>query len=294
MNTNADSIVMAQSVPPARVDACFLNADANSRWSTDQRPSAAEPVSLSLVGLVELILKRRETLERVIRDPQTQGQIIPRLLLISLLGFAMFGIALSLVFGATGYWPRLVGIPQVVSGEANNLFQFSKMASGHSRWIELFDGRAFALMAAYAVGLIAATGICMPSLYFYSLLAGVKMSLADVVVHSLKAKASAAIALTGILPIYAILGLGVAIFSVPEWVRNGSFYLGMALPFVAGLYGTFSLYRGFLDLADTMPVVNRFDRRCFLSRLVMSWSACYTAVTPTLIYTLWFAFSGSH
>ena len=40
-----------------------------------------------------------------------------------------------------------------------------------------------------AFGLIAASGICLPSLYFYALLAGVRMTMVDVVLHTLKSKA---------------------------------------------------------------------------------------------------------
>ena len=58
--------------------------------------------------LVELILKRRERLERLIREPALQAQLIPKFLAISLLGFVFFGVALALVFTAAGQWPRLI------------------------------------------------------------------------------------------------------------------------------------------------------------------------------------------
>ena len=62
-------------------------------------------------------------------------------------------------------------------------------------------------------------------------------------------------------------------------------------PFAAGLFGANSLYTGFTGLADVLPAERRCRRACFLRRLVVSWSFCYTAVTPVMIYTLWEYFS---
>ena len=56
---------------------------------------------------------------------------------------------------------------------------------------------------------------------------------------------------------------------------------------LSGAWGTYSLYRGFSGLTDTLPP-DRCERRgCFLRRLVVSWAACYTAVSPIMIYTVW-------
>ena len=153
------------------------------------------------------------------------------------------------------------------------------------------DGSAEALIAAYAIGLIAATGICLPSLYFYGLLAGVRMTMLDVVIQALKSKATAAVALVGILPIYAALGLAVVIFDLPQPVRDATFWLGLVLPFLAGLFGTYSLYQGLAGFADTLAADRRCRRACFLRRLVFSWAACYTAVTPVMIHSLWVMFT---
>jgi len=86
--------------------------------------------------------------------------------------------------------------------------------------------------------------VCLPSLYFYSLLAGLRMSLTEVVLHTLKAKAVSAVALVGILPIYAALVLGAVVFVNAQIVQS-ALGVGLILPFVAGLWGTRSLYDGF-------------------------------------------------
>ena len=254
-----------------------------------------EPLDLSVLGLFELILKRRDTLNRIIRDPRWQPILLPRFLAISLAGFVFFGVAMALIFSAAHAWPTLTPIAEWLrerkplagaSGlsEPVRLVRFESVATGTARW---WDGSAIKLTAAYAFGLIATTGVCLPSLYFYGLLAGVRMTWLDVAVQALKSKATSAVALVGILPIYAALGMGIVIFDAPESLRLGAYWLGLSLPFIAGLWGTAALYRSFSTLCDTLPPDRRYQRTCFLRRLVASWAACYTAVAPVMIFTLW-------
>lgn len=241
------------------------------------------------LDLIEYILKQPETLHQVIREPRGQAALIPRLLGISLLGFLFFGVAMSLVFAASGTWPALTRIVTWLDSPQLPLIAFAgDSTSLISAWI---DGSAFALIAAYALGLIAASGICLPSLFFYGLLAGVRMSMIDVVLHTLKSKATAAVALVGILPIYATVALSTIIFELPTSMVHLVFFLGLILPFLAGLWGTRSLYLGLATLCDTMSAHRRVKRECFLRRLVLSWSAIYTAITPVMIFTLWEFFS---
>src|SRR5262245_55543174 len=125
-----------------------------------------EPVNTNLLGLVELILKRPDRLERLIREPDRKADLLPRFLAIALLGFVFFGVALSLVFTSAGQWPQLTPIGDVIAGETNTVIAFAANDTGATRWL---DGSAVKLIAAYAIGLIAASGICLPSLYFYGL-----------------------------------------------------------------------------------------------------------------------------
>ena len=121
------------------------------------------------------------------------------------------------------------------------------------------------------------------------------MSMVDVVLHSLKSKAPGAIGLIGILPMYAAVGMGVIILSgsvetltaEPGGLMKMALWLGLILPFIGGLFGTWSMYRRFGGLADTIPQERREKRSIFLNRLAVSWVAVYTAVTPLMIFTLW-------
>jgi hypothetical protein len=77
------------------------------------------------------------------------------------------------------------------------------------------------------------------------------------------------------------------VFEAPVANLEYALYLGLLLPFLAGAAGVYSIYRGFTGLADTLPEECRGRRACFLRRLTVSMAACYTAVTPVMIYTLW-------
>ncbi|MGE0755747.1 MAG: hypothetical protein AB7F89_01055 [Pirellulaceae bacterium] len=234
--------------------------------------------------LVEWILKDRLRLEGLIREPAEQAGLLPRFLAVCVGGFALYGVAMATLLQASGVWPQLASMAGLLEGEARAMIRFEPVAGFGEIWA---SGSALHLIIAYTAGLIAATGICLPSLYFYGLLAGVRMSMLDVVVHSLKAKATAAVALVGLLPIYAALAMGMIVLGVGGALRDGVLLVGLTLPFIGGLWGTYSLYQGFLGLADTMPPSLRCRRVCFLRRLVLAWAGCYTAVTPIMIYTLW-------
>jgi len=96
----------------------------------------------------------------------------------------------------------------------------------------------------------------------------------------------------GSLLVLVALGSAGAYFVARCWPRLGYglyilFLLGLVLPFIAGFWGTASLYQGFSELCDTMPGDRMANRQCFLRRLVLSWSACYSAIMPVMIYSLW-------
>src|SRR5947207_2265911 len=119
---------------------------------TDGIPTA-EPVEplheLSLLGLVEVLLKEPRRLDDLNREEARQAELMPRLLAISLTSFALFGVALSLILHFTpsaAYPHRLLLIPRV----------------------NLADRSGLALVLAYSVGLVAAIGLCLPSFYFFA------------------------------------------------------------------------------------------------------------------------------
>lgn len=222
---------------------------------------------ISLAQLLDLLLKDRPALEHLLRQPEQQRQLVPRLLTLGLIGFAIYGIAATVILNAVyttwNFWPT--GIPR-------------------ARWN---DASMANLLLAYCLGLVATNGVCLPSFYFYGLLAGIRTSMLGVVAHAMKGMASAAIALVGVLPIYVAAALAVVVFPVSREVMLACVLFGLMLPFVAGVWGVKTLYEGFLTLRDTICTERRESRTCLLRRLLLAWCACYTAVTPLMVYVLW-------
>jgi hypothetical protein len=246
----------------------LIPAMPNARVKSVEEPVA--PITdHSTVALVELMLKNPQGLDGLVRDNARQAELIPRFLAISLVGFTIYGLAATVMLnaavglGTAGAWPR--GIPSARWGS-------SSLAN---------------LTIAYAIGLVAATGVCLPSFYFYGLLAGVKPTMLGVLTHAMKGKSVAAVTLVGILPIYVAVVLGMIVFHLPSAWTQLTLYGALALPFIAGLNGVRSLYVGFMGLTDTLRPEHRCQRECLLRRLTGAWSACYTAVTPLMVYTIW-------
>jgi hypothetical protein len=219
-------------------------------------------------GLVELMLKDRAQLDELMRQESRQADLIPRFLAITLVGFTIYGIAATVVLNAAGSLS-----PWVPS----------------ARWP---DATSANLILAYDLGLIAAAGICLPSFYFYGLLAGLRISMLQVTAHAAKCLATSAVVLVGILPIYVALALGMIVFGAPMGWMHRTIDLGLTLPFLAGLWGVRSLYVGFMRLCDTIRPDRRASRTCFVRRLTLAWAACYSVVTPVMIHALWRHFSG--
>jgi hypothetical protein len=246
-----------------------------------------DPRTFSALGIVELLLKDRWRLYRLLRVPSAPTVLLPRLLGIALAGYILFGVTMSIVMSAAGIWPSLTSIAAWIDAPADSPVIFTPLHGTLADNIPQLSGKAGALIFAYAFGLVTASCVCLPSLYFYCLLAGVRMTMLEVVVHAVKSKAVAAVALVGILPIYVAVAMGVAIFDAGQFAVQTTMLLGLVLPFIAGIWGTVAMYQAFSQLCDTLPA-NRIERRaCFLRRLVLSWSGVYTAVMPVMIYSIW-------
>jgi len=227
----------------------------------------------SVLGLVEILLKAPRRADMMARDEARQAELLPRFLGIALASYAIFALVLVLILNVApaAAWPvRPLPIPGAHWG----------------------DRTALAPLLAYTLGLVAASGLCLPSFYFIGLLAGVRLSWVQVIGIVARCKAASAVVLLGILPIYVAVILGLIVFGARPEVVQVWLFPGLVLPFVAGLQGVVSIYHGVMGLADTLPACNRFDRTCFLRRLTLGWSACYTAVAPVMIYRLWEFFAG--
>ncbi len=239
----------------------------NSLKSQHAETDPATGGSPSVPAIVEMILKNWQQLDRLLRNEAMQREMIPRLMAIAVAGFAVFGIFLTAFINALnvrdGFW--LIHLPK-------------------SHW---GDFSAANLTLGYTLGLIAANGICLPSFYFYGLLAGIRITMLEVAAHALKGMAVGAVTLVGVLPVYVAVALTALVLPADHY-RDGWYVVcGLVLPFLAGLVGAKNLYEGFVGLADTIRCADPDGRTCLLRRLIFAWCGCTTLVTPLVIYSLW-------
>jgi hypothetical protein len=229
---------------------------------------------ITVLGLIEALLKQPRRLDHLCRDETRQTELLPRFLGIALVSYTIFTLSMLLILNS-------------VPDEA---YPRQPLPIPDAHWS---DQTGVGLVLAYALGLVGATGICLPTFYFFSLLAGVRMSMLQIVGQLLRAKAAGALMLVGILPIYVAVVLGLSVFHAPADLLKVWLYAGLALPFIAGLQGVVTIFQGIAVMADTLPPERRCRRECFLRRLTFSWAVCYTLVSPVLIYRLWQFISGA-
>src|SRR5262245_49286483 len=131
------------------------------------------------LGLVELLLKDPARVDRLNREPARQRELFPRFLLVAEASYLVFGLVLVLLlnFAPAAAYPEsdLVPVPP-------------------ARW---GDGTAPALPLAYALGIVLASCVCLPSFYFNGLLAGVRLSWLQIVSLVGKGTAANAVLLLG-------------------------------------------------------------------------------------------------
>src|SRR5262249_23311556 len=153
--------------------------------------------------------------EQLARDASRQLLLLPSLLAIALVSFSLFALGLVLTLGAA----PAEALPELLA----------------ERWSAHRTPSALALWLAYALGFTLTTGLCLPSFDFYGLLAGVRVSWAQVTALIMKGQAATAVMLIGIMPVYVAAALGSIVFAAPQPLLRGVLYAGLALPFAAGL-----------------------------------------------------------
>ena len=169
----------------------------------------------SILGLTELLLKDPDRVDRLAREEDEQPFLIPRFLTVGLTSFSLFALALVLTLGAA----PTAALPWPLSGA----------------WADHPTESGVALWLAYALGFTLTTGVCLPSFYFYALLAGVRVSWLQVTAQIMKGQAATAVMLLGVLPVYLAAALGAVVFAAPADVLRAVLYAGLGLPFAAGL-----------------------------------------------------------
>lgn len=218
-------------------------------------PSAPSP------GLVDLLLGERDAADALCADRQSAAALLPQLVAIGAVGVAAWAVVHGGLLVANGAalapWP---------------------LADGPGWWAPI------ALFVSFEVAFLAAQLVGLPSFYFYGLLAGIHTHGWRIAVESLRARATSAVVLMGLLPVYFAVGLGATLlFDDPGLGASAQagfvMTLGFVLPFLAGLAAPASLYRAFRGLMPPGPE-GQSRRRPMPLLLVFAWSGFFTALAP--------------
>ncbi len=207
-------------------------------------------------GVFELVLREPARLSEMLANEAQLPGATQRLLGLSLLGLLVHGALLGASVGSV----RLRELAWLQHGQP-------------VLWMPVCMALAF----------VGALGICLPSFYFYTQLSGLDASVRLVAAQALRTQATTSQLLLGFQPFYAaaILAAGLGLWEEPDTVVLA----GLALPFVAGLFGLRALHRGFRDLAATLPVTHARRGR-FLTRMVLCWGAVFSVIAPVALWRL--------
>lgn len=214
-------------------------------------PARTEAIE-TIWGLFEVLLKAPGRLDAFIRDPGLVGRLLTGFTVVVVIGFVAYGLAIG---------GMLLALPaEAVPG------LLKPQWSGNWRSVA-------ALGMTYPAGLLLATALCVPSYWYFAHLGGARMTLAQTLAYSLKGKASTTVLLLGLLPIYAIVMLGLISVGVPAEILNVGAYVGLVLPFFVGLRGVYAVYTGFESMVTAMPAKERRARFALPGWLVLMWAS---------------------
>jgi hypothetical protein len=215
--------------------------------------------SPSLLFALEHLLRRIPEPETVLDQARAPAQLVPAYALIA--GFGLFAWALAFA-GLHALSPQawLAQAPLAQAGLPTHFL---------STW-------SAALLAFFGAQLAG-----LPTFYFHAILARIPLSPPRLIAESLRAQATAALVLAGLVPLWFTASYGIQLIDpteaqAPALYRLCAIFLGKGLPFVAGLSATYTLFRAFLHLS---PREQGRPRGLPLA-LVAGWSLTFTLMAP--------------
>jgi len=231
----------------------------------DGRPDATP----SAVSTVTLLLRDRERCDALCAQPDAAARLLPRFIGVSALGIGAWAGVQGLLFSLCVNDLAVPGL------------------TGEPLWFT-----AGVLFLAYEGALMGAQVAGLPTFSFYGLMAGFRTHSGRIATESLRARATAAVVLMGLLPVHLAVGLGLVLFfdepSTAGSMWQGLVLLGggMALPFVAGLAAPGSLVRAFRGLARDAAERPDGERRPMPVLLAVAWSAVFTVMAPLGVWRI--------
>lgn len=219
-------------------------------------PMHDEPTPDHPIRLMDAVAIDSDALDTLLDEEDRLPSVTMGLLLVSITGLVMHGL--------------VVGLTAVALPDSAGM---------------LTEGTPWLWMPLAFVGAFIGTlGVCLPSFWFYTQLAGLDATFRWVSTQALRVQAHASILLFGTLPLFAVAAFWAMLTSDADHSTQ-VLRLGMALPFFTGLFGVRALHRAFGRFVNksgrTIP-----RRGGFLQRLVICWGGLYTLVAPVALWRL--------
>ena len=230
-------------------------------------PTLSRPPTVEEPALVDHLLRDPVALDRRFAEAAGVSVELPRLVGLTVAAFAAYAAAQGLIVTRAG--------AEVFPAA---LWRMDAWRAGAC------------LFLAYSGGMFGAQVAGLPSAWFYALLAGLRTPANRIVAEAMRAQATSAMVLLGLLPLYLAAGLGLSLATGEDvgsaFLRNAFFVpVGYGLPFLAGLSGTFALYRAFQRMVVT-GARPESPRTATPGRLVLAWSVLFTGMAPLGVWRI--------
>lgn len=232
--------------------------------STTHEPTPEERSGWGFI--LRRLLDDGASLDEVLLDEESREKALGRMLAVAIAGLMLFGLAV-------GFTAEVAGIGK----------------GTQSIWIPV----------SFTGGFLTAIAVGLPSFYFYTQLAGVDASFRLVTAQAVRVQARTSVLLMGALPFYAAVALAsitdlrlidvfmtdflfMSIFDDPSEACIG---IGIAIPYVVGLFGLRSVYKSFGRMLDVLPVTHT-RRGDVLIRMLLLWGVLAMTVAPVAMYRI--------
>lgn len=213
-------------------------------------------------SVYELLVRDREAAWQACSDPQTSARLLPRLVGLGLLGTAAYATALGAL-------------------QAMDFTEFHDLTATQ---------HGLRVFTSYAGAFFGANLAALPTFYFHTLVAGVRTHGWRVSVEVMRAQATQAMVMLGVLPMYFAAGVGLLQLGLDQtWEAWRGF--GFVLPFLCGLPGSIYLMQTFFRLARENPPAPPAQRTAAPALLTLAWCSLFAVMAPVGVVGIWSALS---
>lgn len=208
------------------------------------------------VSTFDLLVRDRDTAYAECGDAARAARLLPRFIGLGLAGFLAHAAAMGLMHAVS---------PDALSATDDPL---------------RFGGRVF---LAYAGAFFGTNIAALPTFYFHALMAGMRTHGWRISVEVMRAQATEATVLLGLLPALLAAGVGAALMGLELWA-DAALALGFLLPFVAGLPGSLGLLSTLRRLAEEAQPEDHIHRDATPTLLALAWCTLFTVMAPVGVW----------